>query len=152
MTGKEKRVNQALDDSVPMKHPLTIHEAKRYPLLAGGKCVHPILSIASCELMIQTMSLIHDDFPCMDNDDLRRGHSTNHIVFGEETTVLLLQAKLLDIESAGKEVNLKHLEYTHVHKTAKLLEASVVCGAIIGVGNKMEVERLGGYARCLGLL
>ncbi|KAI3910389.1 hypothetical protein MKX01_034783 [Papaver californicum] len=209
MAGKMKRVNQALDDSVPLKHPLKIHEAMRYSLLASGKRVRPILSIASCELvggneemalpiacaveMIHTMSLIHDDLPCMDNDDLRRGKPTNHLVFGEEIAVLagdallslafehvatrftkvvssdsvvraieelgaavgsdgLVAGQIVDIESEGREVNLKDLEYIHTHKTAKLLEASVVCGAIIGGGNEMEVERLRRYARCVGLL
>ncbi|KAI3871593.1 hypothetical protein MKX03_005776 [Papaver bracteatum] len=110
MIGKVKRVNQDLDDSVPLKHPLIIHESMRYSLLAGGKRVRPIMAIASCELvggneemampiacaveMIHTMSLIHDDLPCMDNDDLRRGKPTNHIVFGEETEVLAGDALL----------------------------------------------------------
>ncbi|RZC58233.1 hypothetical protein C5167_005533 [Papaver somniferum] len=195
--------------SVPLRHPLTIHEAMRYSLLAGGKRVRPILAIASCELvggneeiglpiacaveMIHTMSLIHDDLPCMDNDELRRGKPTNHIVFGEETAVLagdallalsfehvatrlakvvsadsvvraiaelgaavgsdgLVAGQIVDIKSEGREVNLNDLEHIHVHKTGKLLEASVVCGAIIGGGNEMEVERLRRYARCVGLL
>ncbi|KAI3679404.1 hypothetical protein L2E82_51313 [Cichorium intybus] len=76
----------------------------RYSLLAGGKRVRPILCIAACELvggddstsmpaacvveMIHTMSLIHDDLPCMDNDDFRRGKPTNHKVYGEDVAVL----------------------------------------------------------------
>ncbi|KAF7828815.1 geranylgeranyl pyrophosphate synthase, chloroplastic-like [Senna tora] len=82
----------------------------RYSLLAGGKRVRPILCIAACELvggreetampaacaveMIHTMSLIHDDLPCMDNDDLRRGKPTNHKVFGEDVAVLAGDALL----------------------------------------------------------
>ena len=79
-------------------------EAMRYSLLAGGKRVRPILAMKCCEAaggslkqalpyacaveMLHTYSLIHDDLPCMDNDDLRRGKPTNHKVYGECTAVL----------------------------------------------------------------
>lgn len=81
-----------------------LFEAMRYSLLAGGKRLRPVLTQAFCELcggrvedalhfaaaveMIHTYSLIHDDLPCMDNDDLRRGKPTNHRVFGEAKAVL----------------------------------------------------------------
>ncbi|XP_021809449.1 geranylgeranyl pyrophosphate synthase, chloroplastic [Prunus avium] len=103
-------VNQALDAAVPIRDPAMIHEAMRYSLLAGGKRVRPVLCLAACELvggshsqampaacaveMIHTMSLIHDDLPCMDNDDLRRGKPTNHKVFGEDVAVLAGDALL----------------------------------------------------------
>ncbi|KAL2668628.1 hypothetical protein AAZV13_01G140250 [Glycine max] len=89
-----------VDAAITLKDPHKIHQAMRYSLLAGGKRVHPLLCIAACELldgteatalpaacaveMIHTMSLIHDDLHCMDNDDLRRGKPTNHKVFGED--------------------------------------------------------------------
>ena len=208
MSLKEKTVNKALDEAVPLQHPLKIHEAMRYSLLAGGKRVRPILCIASGELvggdeslslpmacameMIHTMSLIHDDLHCMDNDDLRRGKPTNHKVFGEETAVLagdallslafqhiaaktsnvcservikaiselgsavgsegLVGGQIVDICSEGTQVSLSELEYIHVHKTAKLLEASAVCGVIMGGGNLIEIEMVRNYARCIGLL
>ncbi|KAG8390026.1 hypothetical protein BUALT_Bualt01G0040400 [Buddleja alternifolia] len=101
---KVNHVNKALDDAVPVKYPQTIHEAMRYSLLAGGKRIRPLLCIAACEAvgghqsaampaacaveMIHTMSLIQDDLPCMDNDDLRRGKPTNHKVYGEHVAVL----------------------------------------------------------------
>lgn len=82
----------------------TVHESMRYSLMAGGKRIRPIITIAACEMlggsekmamptavateMIHTMSLIHDDLPCMDNDDLRRGKPTNHKVFGDDIAVL----------------------------------------------------------------
>ena len=88
----------------PGKLPPTLYESMRYSLSAGGKRIRPILSIASCEAvggmtenvipaaiaieMIHTYSLIHDDLPAMDNDDLRRGKPTNHKVFGEATAIL----------------------------------------------------------------
>ncbi|MDE6107615.1 MAG: polyprenyl synthetase family protein [Oscillospiraceae bacterium] len=81
-----------------------LHEAMRYSLLAGGKRVRPVLTLAFCEAaggkaetaldvgcgveMLHTYSLIHDDLPCMDNDDLRRGKPTNHKVYGETIAVL----------------------------------------------------------------
>ncbi|CAL5326721.1 hypothetical protein CsSME_00006237 [Camellia sinensis var. sinensis] len=208
MKTKATNVNKALDEAVPLQDPIKIHQAMRYSLLAGGKRVRPILCLASCELvggdeslavpiacaveMIHTMSLIHDDLPCMDNDDLRRGKPTSHKVFGEETAVLagdallslafehvaaktigvspdrvvraiaelgsavgsegLVAGQIVDICSEGKEVNLSELEYIHVHKTAKLLEAAVVGGAIMGGGSGVEVERVRRYARYVGLL
>uniref|UniRef100_A0A1J3FJU1 Geranylgeranyl pyrophosphate synthase, chloroplastic/chromoplastic n=1 Tax=Noccaea caerulescens TaxID=107243 RepID=A0A1J3FJU1_NOCCA len=107
---KAESVNKALDSAVPLREPLKIHEAMRYSLLAGGKRVRPVLCIAACELvggqeshampaacaveMIHTMSLIHDDLPCMDNDDLRRGKPTNHKVYGEDVAVLAGDALL----------------------------------------------------------
>jgi geranylgeranyl diphosphate synthase type II len=82
----------------------------RYSLLAGGKRLRPILCLAACELaggdrslamptavaleMVHTMSLIHDDLPAMDNDDLRRGRPTNHKVYGEANAILAGDALL----------------------------------------------------------
>uniref|UniRef100_A0A1J3I5Z2 Putative geranylgeranyl pyrophosphate synthase 8, chloroplastic n=1 Tax=Noccaea caerulescens TaxID=107243 RepID=A0A1J3I5Z2_NOCCA len=110
MIRKAESVNSALDVSVPLLKPLTIQEAVRYSLLAGGKRVRPLLCIAACELvggdeatamsaacaveMIHASSLIHDDLPCMDNADLRRGKPTNHKVFGEDMAVLAGDALL----------------------------------------------------------
>lgn len=84
--------------------PRTLARAMRYSLFAGGKRIRPILALASGEVvgapvervlpfacaieMIHTYSLIHDDLPAMDNDDLRRGKPTNHIVFGEGMAIL----------------------------------------------------------------
>ncbi|KAK1279921.1 hypothetical protein QJS04_geneDACA003079 [Acorus gramineus] len=110
LASKAVVVNEALDAAIPLRHPARIHESMRYSLLAGGKRVRPILSIASCELvggdgtlalpvacaveMVHTMSLIHDDLPCMDDDALRRGRPTNHVAFGEATAVLAGDALL----------------------------------------------------------
>lgn len=89
---------------IPGEIPHTLYNSMHYSLSAGGKRVRPILAIASCEAvggrlddvihaaiaieMIHTYSLIHDDLPAMDNDDLRRGKPTNHKVFGEATAIL----------------------------------------------------------------
>ncbi|XP_074564566.1 geranylgeranyl pyrophosphate synthase, chloroplastic-like [Curcuma longa] len=208
MAEKARRVNEALEQAVPLRHPELIHRSMRHSLLAGGKRVRPILAIAACELvgggeaaampvacaaeMIHTMSLIHDDLPCMDNDDLRRGQPTNHVLFGEDTAILagdallsfafehvaanaagvaperivravlelgnsfgsegLVAGQIVDISCEGKEVDMGVLEYIHIHKTARLLEAAAVCGAIMGGGEEAEVERVRRYARSVGLL
>ncbi|ERN15050.1 hypothetical protein AMTRI_Chr12g235030 [Amborella trichopoda] len=210
MKVKADRVNRALDVAVPLCHPEQINESMRYSLLASGKRVRPMLCLAACELvgghegdvmaaacaveMVHTMSLIHDDLPCMDNDDLRRGRPTNHKVFGEGMAVLagdallslafehlaahtpthvgsnrilgaivelgkavgaegLVAGQIIDIASEGDpKVDLEVLEYIHVHKTAVLLECSVVCGAMLGGGSDEDVEKLRTYARHIGLL
>lgn len=88
----------------------TINKAMRYSLTASGKRLRPMLLVEFCRLfggseddaidfaasleMIHTYSLIHDDLPAMDNDDLRRGKPTNHIVFGEATAILAGDALL----------------------------------------------------------
>ena len=81
-----------------------LQEAMEYSLLAGGKRIRPVLTLESCRMcggnlqaalpfacaleMIHTYSLIHDDLPAMDNDQLRRGRPTNHVVYGEATAIL----------------------------------------------------------------
>lgn len=89
-----------------------LFEAMSYSLLAGGKRLRPILALEFCRIcgkdwhdalpfaaaieMIHTYSLIHDDLPCMDNDDYRRGRPTNHKVYGEGMAVLAGDALLTD--------------------------------------------------------
>ena len=85
-------------------HWVDLHESMRYSLLAGGKRIRPVLTLefarlagldwhtavpVACALeLVHTYSLIHDDLPCMDDDDLRRGKPTNHKVYGETLAVL----------------------------------------------------------------
>ena len=94
-------------DNEPQK---VLFDAMRYSLLAGGKRLRPIFVLDFCRMcsgewekalpfaaaleMVHTYSLIHDDLPCMDDDDLRRGRPTNHKVFGEATAVLAGDALL----------------------------------------------------------
>ena len=107
---RKAEVEAALDGAMGPEPSEQLREAMRYSLLAGGKRLRPILCLASCELaggdrqqamptacaveMMHTMSLIHDDLPAMDNDDLRRGRPTNHKVFGEATAILAGDALL----------------------------------------------------------
>lgn len=110
MLEKAKSVNQALDTAIPLREPLEIHKAMRYSLLDGGKRIHPIVCISACELvggqestampvacaveMLHAVSLMQDDLPCMDNDDIRRGKPSNHKAFGESVTILAADALL----------------------------------------------------------
>ncbi len=89
-----------------------LYEAQNYSLLAGGKRIRPALVIETCRClggdervaldfaaaveMVHTYSLIHDDLPCMDDDDLRRGRPTNHKVFGEDIAILAGDGLLTD--------------------------------------------------------
>jgi geranylgeranyl diphosphate synthase type II len=112
LSQKKDKVEVALDQSLTATHPNVkkLIESMKYSLLAGGKRIRPILCIASCEMfggnddiamptavaleMIHTMSLIHDDLPSMDNDDLRRGKPTNHVLYGENIAILAGDALL----------------------------------------------------------
>ena len=201
------RVEIALDASMGPERPESLRDAMRYSLLAGGKRLRPILCLAACELvggsselamptavaleMIHTMSLIHDDLPAMDNDDLRRGRPTNHKVYGDAMAILagdamlsrafemvavrsssvpaerllkvvgelalvsgapgLVGGQVVDLESEGHEVDLDTLEYIHLHKTAALLRACVVTGALIGGANDNQLQAMRTYANGIGL-
>jgi geranylgeranyl diphosphate synthase type II len=99
-------VDAYLDQNLPPEsnYPESIHRAMRYSLFAGGKRLRPVLVLAASEAvggnkedvlpaaaaleMIHTYSLIHDDLPAMDNDSLRRGKPTSHVVFGEAIAIL----------------------------------------------------------------
>ena len=121
-----KRIDRALDRFLPRAtvKPRTIHEAMRYSLFAGGKRLRPALTLAAAEACggeaetalpaacavecIHTYSLIHDDLPCMDDDDLRRGRPTSHKVYGEGIAVLAGDALLtiaFEILAQAKETS-----------------------------------------------
>ncbi|EWG10703.1 polyprenyl synthetase family protein [Cytobacillus firmus] len=191
-----------------LKAPPEIKESMNYSLEAGGKRIRPLLLFATLAAfgedtakglwtaaaieMIHTYSLIHDDLPSMDNDDLRRGKPTNHKVYGEAFAILAGDALLTysfqtiaetpddfasaetklslikvlskaagaegmvggqaaDIKGEGKQLDLEDLEYIHVHKTGKLLECSVVSGAILANANEETIQALSHFAYHLGL-
>ena len=109
---KRALVDATLDANLPAAttDPPTIHEAMRYAVMGGGKRIRPIVAIAAAEAvgtdvqpllphlcaleLIHTYSLVHDDLPALDNDDLRRGRKTTHVVFGEAMGVLTGDALL----------------------------------------------------------
>src|SRR2546430_13125028 len=112
LVSRQKQIDRALDRFLPKATvpPATIHKAMRYSLFAGGKRLRPILCLAAAEACggtptaalpqacavecIHTYSLVHDDLPSMDNDDLRRGRATCHKVFGDGIAILAGDALL----------------------------------------------------------
>ena len=107
-------VDDALNQFLPRVtvRPKTVHQGMRYSIFAGGKRLRPILTLAAAEAcggemknalppacsveIMHTYSLVHDDLPCMDDDDLRRGRPTSHKVYGEGMAVLIGDALLTE--------------------------------------------------------
>jgi geranylgeranyl diphosphate synthase, type II len=159
LTKKALIVDQWLDRLLPSEseNPSTIHEAMRYSIFAGGKRLRPILTIATGEIfgsedrellpaacsleMIHTYSLIHDDLPAMDDDDLRRGRPTCHVVYGEAMAILsgdalLTQAfrSLADYQSSDAEKKVRVI--------SEVAQAAGTTRALIG-GQVLDLESEG---------
>ena len=210
LKNKNQQINVALEkilhDSQPSE---PIVEAMKYSLMAGGKRIRPVLCIAAAEAvggkpqavlpaacaleMVHTYSLIHDDLPAMDNDDLRRGKPTCHVAFDEATAILagdalltlafevlssvqisgenqalgwlkvihiistaagyrgMIQGQMLDMAAEGQDLTVDELKSMHALKTGALIEASLLCGAVLADARKRQMEVLGTYARNIGL-
>lgn len=186
--------------------PSPLKEAMLYSLEAGGKRLRPILTLsvleafgqraeigmeAACALeMVHTYSLIHDDLPSMDDDDLRRGKPTNHKMFGEATAILagdalltmsfqliaqsstytsghkvellsllaeaagaegMVAGQTVDMESENMDLTLNELQSIHERKTGRLLEASVLFGAILANASEHDLAQLRAFSRHLGI-
>lgn len=176
--------------------PPILYDSMRYSLFAGGKRLRPALTLAACELlggnatdalkaasaleMIHTYSLIHDDLPAMDNDDLRRGKPTNHKVFGEGNAILagdgllsLAMVVLAKTENhnviqtvsrgaldmvSGQSMDLngkpdaETLLQIHAKKTGALIRAAVLAGAYCAGANEDQIAALTAFAEHFGLL
>jgi geranylgeranyl diphosphate synthase type II len=199
-------VEQSLEQLLPAANipPASIHQAMRYSVFAGGKRVRPILCleaarifnpdiapalpVASAFEFIHTYSLIHDDLPAIDNDDLRRGKPTCHKQFTEALAILagdalltlafevlatapleaerraavlaevaraagtrgMVGGQVADIEAEGKSVTAEQLEYIHRSKTAALIRAAVVAGALCGGAGAADAERLREFGENIG--
>jgi len=151
---QQKRVDAALDRWVAAESqdPSIIHQAMRYSLFAGGKRIRPLLAMAAaaavsddvdqdpgdgvadaaCALeLIHTYSLIHDDLPALDNDDLRRGRPTCHKVFGDAMAILAGDALLtLAFEALSKLPNVD--AERRIRLVAELATASGTVGGMNG--------------------
>jgi geranylgeranyl diphosphate synthase, type II len=202
-----KEVDRALDHLLPREDaaPPTIHVAMRYSVFAGGKRIRPILCVetarifddrpeaaffAGCAIeFIHTYSLIHDDLPALDNDDLRRGKPTCHKKFGEAMAILagdalltlafqvlaevpvaparrveilreiasaagtvngMVGGQVADLQAEGKPATPEILEYIHKSKTAALIRAAVVAGALAGDAEDPDVARLRHFGESIG--
>ena len=201
-------VEQGLERYLPpaTTRPARLHEAMRYSLQAGGKRLRPVLVLATARLYgapedaalpaavavecLHTYSLIHDDLPCMDNDDLRRGRPTAHRQFDEATALLagdalltqafallaenyadrpalasaltrelaaaagsrrLIGGQMEDLLAEKKAATPADLEFIHLNKTAAMIEASLVLGALVGGADAAAVGKLREAGRHLGL-
>ena len=112
LAGYIARVEKGLEQHLPgaSERPARLHEAMRYAAQGGGKRLRPVMTLAAADVVggaghaalpaaiavecIHTYSLVHDDLPCMDNDDLRRGRATTHKAFDEATALLAGDALL----------------------------------------------------------
>jgi geranylgeranyl diphosphate synthase type II len=134
---RQREIDEALDRYLPAEdvYPESLHRAMRYSVFSGGKRFRPILAMAgfgacggqgpqilpiACAVeLVHTYSLIHDDLPCMDDDDLRRGKPTNHKMFGEATAVLAGDALLT---FAVQLIVTEGTEYLGCERTVRVLE------------------------------
>jgi geranylgeranyl diphosphate synthase type II len=197
-----KDAEAKFDEHLPpvTDRPCRLHEAMRYSMFAGGKRLRPGLAKATFDMfggkgdkiwlatsaleMLHTFSLIHDDLPCVDNDDYRRGKLTSHKKFGEATAVMagdalcvhafemmgktgnakaiellahllgtygMIGGEMTDIECEGKAVDLEIVDYIHYHKTAALIEASLLVGAMLAGASEKDMEIIRNYGRSIGL-
>jgi geranylgeranyl diphosphate synthase type II len=143
-------VDKALDDILPKadNDSLSFNAAMRYSIFAGGKRVRPILAMEAAELVggqasdvmllavalecIHTYSLIHDDLPAMDDDDLRRGKPTLHKIFGEAVAILVGDALLtlaFDVMSSPEAMRVYRPE--RLLKALSLLSSAAGCQGLI---------------------
>ena len=168
MTGEKykERIDAALAESFLSAMDLLLAglaDSMRYSLLAGGKRIRPILVLEFCRIcggsvdeampiacaieMLHTYSLIHDDLPCMDNDTLRRGRPTNHIVYGECTATLAGDA--LQAEAFGTILRASLSAERRANCAACLADAvglDGMCGGqyldMLGEGKQLTEEQL----------
>jgi len=161
---KENIINKALDSLLPKEDefPQKLHKAMRYSVFAGGKRIRPILCLASAEIfegvsnniinvacaieMVHTYSLIHDDLPAIDNDDLRRGIPTNHKVFGEAMAILAGDAlltkafQIISQKSEGRVGFAHHQPSTLLQIVYEIAEAAGSTGMVGGQVVDIESE------------
>jgi hypothetical protein len=160
LEARRRRIEAALDAALPADSdwPPTIHRAVRYSLFAGGKRTRPLLVLAAGEAvggadealmplacaveMIHTYSLIHDDLPAMDNDDLRRGKPTSHKVFGEAIAILAGDALLTRAFHVLVEAGPRGGSDDHVSRRlrGRLMGAAAAPPAIGGQVADLEAE------------
>eukprot|EP00466_Bigelowiella_natans_P016548 jgi/Bigna1/53420/estExt_Genewise1Plus.C_190127 len=151
-------VDAALESSIKSgcKETDKICEAMRYSLMAGGKRIRPVLTIAACEMfggrkqedcmaaavateMIHTMSLIHDDLPSMDNDDLRRGMPTSHVKYGEDIAILAGDALLSESFAHMAKETPKSIPAERIVKVIQILGDAVGPVGLAG-GQVMDLD------------
>jgi len=197
ISDKKKIIDKALDRYLPKSSlkPGIIHKAMRYSVFPGGKRIRPVFTIAGFEAcggdddsalpvacgieLIHSYTLVHDDMPCMDNDDFRRGKETCHKKFGEDMALLagdgLLTLAFQVIADSGnieviKEISRavgtrgtiggqvadisgksSDIDYINLKKTAVLFEIAVKSGGIIKGADERKIKALGDFGRDIGI-
>lgn len=147
-------VNKKLDEYMEINYPEDIFKAMRYTVMLPGKRLRPVMCMESCRIfggsiydaiptacaieMLHSQTLIHDDLPCMDNDDFRRGQPTNHKVFGEANAVLAGDALL----SFAPQIIVKHSSSLGAEKILKVLNEYFQAAGAYGViaGQVVDIE------------
>ncbi|QGQ97098.1 polyprenyl synthetase family protein [Paenibacillus psychroresistens] len=153
------KVEQELGQAIPASWdiPGALRDAMQYSLMAGGKRLRPILVIAAAEAlggtidaampiacaieMIHTYSLIHDDLPAMDNDDLRRGKPTNHKVFGEAMAILAGDALLTQAFYQATQV--LRIAPILPEQALKIIEELAILAGAMGMVGGQAADTLG---------
>jgi len=152
-----KLIDEHLDKFLPEEYPQEIFKSMRYSVLAGGKRLRPIMCLEACRIfggniedaiptacaieMLHAQSLIHDDLPCMDNDDFRRGKPTNHKVFGEATAVLAGDALL----TFAPQLILQKSKNLSAETKLKLIEEYCIAAGAYGLiaGQVVDIDSEG---------
>lgn len=147
-------IEKKLDEYMGITYPHKIFKSMKYTVLLPGKRLRPVMCIESARLfgasvedamptacaieMLHSQTLIHDDLPCMDNDDYRRGKLTNHKVFGEAMAVLAGDALL----TFAPQTILKNSKYLGAEKLIKIMEEYFQAAGAHGViaGQVMDIE------------
>lgn len=147
-------VDKKLDEFMPIQYPEDIFKAMKYTVTLPGKRLRPVMCLESCRVfggnyedaiptacaieMLHAQTLIHDDLPCMDNDDFRRGKPTNHKVFGEANAVLAGDALL----TFAPQIIVKNSKNLGSEKLIKILEEYFQAGGAYGViaGQVVDIE------------
>lgn len=149
-----EKVNIALDKYMKIEYPEDIFKSMKYTTTLPGKRLRPVMCLEACRIfggniedamptacaieMLHAQSLIHDDLPCMDNDDFRRGKSSNHKVFGEAIATLAGDALL----SYGPQVIIENSKNIPAERVLKVLNEYMKAAGVYGIiaGQVADIE------------
>lgn len=147
-------INKKLEEFMPVLYPEDIFKSMKYTVLLPGKRLRPVMCLEACRMfdgniedaiptacaieMLHAQTLIHDDLPCMDNDDFRRGKPTNHKVFGEANAVLAGDALL----TFAPQTIIKNSKNLGCEKLIKIMEEYFHAAGAYGViaGQVIDIE------------
>lgn len=147
-------IDKKLDEYMPAEYPENIFKSMKYTVTLPGKRLRPVMCLETCRMfggnyedaiptacaieMLHAQTLIHDDLPCMDNDDFRRGKPTNHKVFGDAIATLAGDALL----TFAPEIILKHSQNLGAEKLIKIMNEYFHAAGAYGViaGQVVDIE------------